>query len=112
MRALARHALAVSTAFVVLAACTPLPPHPPAPDDPTAYPPSSYSLDASGATPCEVACAHLAAFHCPEAQPTKAGVTCPEICARGQRLEELPTACLSRAGSVAAVRACGVRCAD
>jgi hypothetical protein len=108
MRALAGHALALATAFVVVA-CTVLPPHPPAPDDPTAYPPSSYGVDASG-TPCEVACAHLAAVQCPEARPSKAGRSCPDICARGQALEELPTACLSRANTVTAVRACGVRC--
>lgn len=102
-------ALALTTR--VFGACTPLPPHPPQGDDPTAYPPSSYGADASG-TPCDVACAHLAVFHCPEALPTKAGVTCPTICARGQALEEMPTACLSRASTLPAVRACGVRCAE
>lgn len=88
----------------ILFACAP---HPPPPEAPSAL----LGVDASG-TPCESACAHLAAFHCPEAKPTKGGVACPELCERGQTLENMPTACLGGATSLAAVRACGVRCAD
>lgn len=98
--------------FVALAvACTPLPPHPPQGDDPTAYPTSSYGVDAAG-TPCERACARLDALHCPEAKPTKSGVACPALCERGQALEGMPTSCVAGAASIPAVRACGVRCAE
>lgn len=97
---------------LVLVACTPLPPRPPQGDDPTAYPPSSYAAEAGSGTPCERACAHLAAFRCPEAKPTKTGVSCPDLCERGQTLEDMPTSCLAGAATLPAVRKCGVRCAE
>ena len=101
---------ALLAALLGLAACTPLP-NPPL-EDPTAYPPSSFGAEAGSGTPCERACARLAALHCPEAKPTKSGVACPALCDRAQALEEMPTACVVGAASIPAVRACGVRCAD
>jgi len=106
-------ALIALALIAAIAACTPIAPKPPVSEDPTEYPPSSFGLEAGSGTPCESACARLAALHCPEAKPTKSGVACAELCARTeQRLENLPTTCVAGATSIPAVRACGVRCVE
>jgi hypothetical protein len=101
---------ALVLACLLAPACSPVAPRP-APAPANELPPSSFGVEA-GAGACENACARLAALHCPEGQPTKAGTSCAAVCARGERLEGLPTACVAGATSVPAVRACGVRCLD
>lgn len=62
---------------------------------------------------CEPACLALARLDCPEAQVTKAGTSCIEMCDRVIRsgLSEIETECISASESVAQVRLChGVRC--
>lgn len=59
------------------------------------------------ASPCGLACKHLAELHCPEG-----GATCYRACLHQVALERVPVACWTKAPTVADVRACGpqLRC--
>lgn len=55
---------------------------------------------------CAQGCTMLAREKCPEAALSDAGLSCLARCTSGG----LPAACLANAGTVAAIRACGVPC--
>lgn len=93
-------AVILSSMFVTLMAGCPLPdPHPPTPSAD-----GGDELDASR-TSCASACENLHRLGCPIAN-------CEQSCAKAQgSLTDLHPACLSRADSKEAARACGsVRC--
>ena len=58
---------------------------------------------------CSRACEVLAAYDCPEAQPTRKGASCERVCEENR--EMLSISCVSRAQSLGDVRACHVECA-
>ncbi len=65
--------VAVSLVVVMaLTSCTPKPPVPPQPIPPTA--------DSGAEVTCADACRHLSSMMCPNAEPTKKGATCVEVC--------------------------------
>jgi hypothetical protein len=69
-------------------------------------------LDAAG-TQCMRACATLKKLGCPEAETPDGGDTCVTLCQRAQdtRKFDMRPQCVSDAGSVEQLRACGtVRC--
>ena len=57
---------------------------------------------------CSRACEVLAAYDCPEAQPTRKGASCVLVCEANR--EMLSISCVSRAQSLGDVRACHVEC--
>jgi hypothetical protein len=93
---------AVLVGVVIHFACGPSQPLPR-----TGAPPEP--LDPSG---CPAACASLRDLGCPEGQPSAAGTSCEDICARTESsgMFDLHPACVAGARSVADARACGVRC--
>jgi len=69
-------------------------------------------LDATG-TQCMRACATLKKLGCPEAETPDGGDTCVALCQRAQDTKkfDMRPQCVSDAGSVEQLRACGtVRC--
>jgi hypothetical protein len=63
---------------------------------------------------CAPACAVLSWLGCVEGRPTPNGDSCDAVCERARAFPNfsLPTACISTARTVGAVRACGVKCAQ
>lgn len=123
----------LSIAALLLAACQPSPgpgpQPPPQPDADSAAPAPAPLIDASapaeastapvdaGAdastwpdTPCGRACAALERFGCREARPTPRGIPCDRVCEDVLAFPELslPTACIAKATSKAAMQKCGV----
>ncbi|MDQ1343257.1 MAG: hypothetical protein QG586_390 [Pseudomonadota bacterium] len=80
-------------AFLLLAACGPLPSPTPGPSP------------ASVAT-CETACARGAELGCPWSQPTPRGMACHDVCALASRIAPWGVSCLSTAQSCEAADAC------
>lgn len=61
----------------------------------------------------EAVCQNLARLNCPEANPTRAGVSCPDVLRKTLAIREMPMGCLSYAVDVDTLRACpggAVRC--
>jgi hypothetical protein len=82
-------------------------PFKPAPVDPVPFPPEQYDA-APAPSNCSVACAHLAALGCPEAQPTPKGATCVDVCSNvdSSGTVSMQTDCVVRAVSCADANAC------
>ncbi len=70
------------------------------------------AVDAVRPSPCERACAALAAVGCREGSPTPAGHSCAEVCQSTESIPglDLPTACLAKAKTKSEAKACGVVC--
>jgi hypothetical protein len=59
-------------------------------------------------SPCARACVRLRELHCPEAERSRSGTSCVDVCQNAGAL--LDPACVARATTVDAVHACRVRC--
>jgi hypothetical protein len=78
---------------------------------PVAPPVDAGIAEAGASSSCAAACARLAELECPEGAPTKGGESCEAVCISASSVQAFPLACISVAGSVEEVRACGrVRC--
>jgi hypothetical protein len=109
MRALV---LLILTAAATCQSNAPAPPAPaPDPWPEAAAPPMPACADSDL---CCQACAVLARLGCEEARPSRLGASCMDVCkgANDTGVVPLPTGCVARASDVAAVRTCGVRCAQ
>mgnify|MGYP001025551371 CR=1 FL=1 len=74
-------------------------------------PETPFTDDGDLADACAVACDNLERLECPEAEASRSGETCKDICVRASQLRELPLRCWSEARDVIDVRACGaLRC--
>lgn len=68
---------------------------------------SDQSAEAlGGATPCARACKNLSSLGCPESLKLPSGKTCVETCKDISAISSYNPACVERAKSVEAVRAC------
>jgi len=107
--------LFLSAFLVVACELGPFPKPPPQPEPPSPWdtpgdaeaPPEE--VDGATHTPCYLACAHLKALGCPEAQPTAAGATCTQVCANnesGPGGTSLAPSCVLAAESCSLARKC------
>lgn len=89
------------SAALLLTACPPIPPVTPPPDASDA---SIVHMDAAGFDACASACANLRLLACPEAGDFDA---CATACRHANgALTDLAPACVAKAATPAAVRAC------
>lgn len=94
---------------VVLLGCPPPSPVNPSPDATDgASPPSPVPLDGASLTSdCSGACTFLRSLGCPEGFGVDGGDTCEVTCNRAQGPFDMKPSCISHAGTLEAVRACG-----
>lgn len=91
-------------ALLLIGACVTTPPAP--------VPPPSPGYDPPAPEACAAACEKLTELHCPEATPTRNGLSCRTICERVERggYMSFRPKCIAGASSVETVRTCNVRC--
>lgn len=91
----------------ILPACACRPSYVPAPLEGDA----AVELDAD-VQACAPGCQALQAAGCEEGLPTAEGESCADLCQRTEPWQRLPSQCLAGLTTVAAIRVCGVRCAN
>ncbi len=90
---------------LLLVGCPATAPGPASPELPPLGPPSAYPATFEGA------CANLERLRCPEARPTRSGISCPRVLERAAELRDIHVACIASASDLVDLRACGgVRC--
>lgn len=75
---------------------------------PSAIAPTQHDAADGAPSACAQACAKLAAWACPEAQPTPTGESCESFCMRTSSLVD--PACVTKANTVDDLAGCEVRC--